>query len=350
MTKRFRLALVSLILVAIAGGAASTYFSRHALADSDDDQDKQSKQGTSRVSVEGGKTVLKFNQADQQANGITVVTLNSSQQRLAVQGTGTILQVQPFLDLKTSFNTAQMDLAKARAVARASQAEYDRLVKLNQNGTNASAKSVEAARAAAESDAASLRNAEQSTVLLKDSVRVRWNGDIARWLEQDSPQFNSVLAGRGFLVQVAPTGTPTWTKPPADIIVQLPDGSRVPAHLRSTLPQVDPRLQTPNFLYGIAPHPGILPGSNLSVFLPTGPAQQGIVVPNSAVVWWQGRAWCYIEQSSGKFIRQEVNTSNPVHNGWFVTAGIPAGTRVATAGAQTLLSTEFQPQIQMDED
>ncbi|HZC23572.1 MAG TPA: hypothetical protein VE866_09560, partial [Candidatus Binatia bacterium] len=185
---------------------------------------------------------------------------------------------------------------------------------------------------------------------LKDSVRVRWDGDIAGWLEQDSPQFNSVLAGREFLLQVAPTGTPTWTKPPAEIMVGLPDGSRVPAHLWSTLPQVDPRLQTPNFLYGIAAHPAILPGSNLSVFLPAGPAQQGVVVPYGAVVWWQGRAWCYIEQSPGKFIRQEVNTSSPVANGWFVTSGIPAGTRVATAGAQTLLSTEFQPQIQMDED
>jgi hypothetical protein len=349
MIKRFRLALVLLILAAIAGGAAWTYFSKHAFADSDDDQDKQSK-GTSHISVEGGKTVLNFNQADQRANGITVVTVNSSQKRLAVQGTGTILQVQPFLDLKTSFNTAQMDLAKAHAVAQASQAEYSRLVKLNQDGVNASAKSVEAAKAAAESDAASLRNAEQSIVLLKDSVRLRWNGDIARWLEQDSPQFKSVLSGREFLLQVAPAGTPTWTKPPAEIMVGLPDGSRAAAHLWSTLPQVDPRLQTPNFLYGIAPHPGILPGSNLSVFLPSGPAQQGIVVPNSAVVWWQGRAWCYIEQSPGKFIRQEVNTSNPVANGWFVNAGIPAGTQVATAGAQTLLSTEFQPQIQMDED
>lgn len=350
MIKRFRLALVSLIFVAIASGAAWTYFARHAFADTDDDQDKQSTHGASYVSVEGGKTILKFKQADQQANGIIVVPLNSGQQRLALQGIGTILQVQPFLDLKTSFNTAQMDIAKARAAARASQAEYSRLLKLNQSGANASAKSVEAAQATAESDAASLRNAEQSIALLKDSVRLRWNDDIARWVEQDSPQFNAVLAGREFLLQVAPAGTRAWTKPPAQIMVALPDGSRAPAHLWSTLPQVDPRLQTPNFLYGIAPHPGILPGSNLSVFLPTGLAKQGVVVPYSAVIWWQGRAWCYIEQSAGEFIRQEVSTSNPVSNGWFVTGGIPAGVRVATAGAQTLLSTEFQPQIQMDED
>ena len=350
MTKKLRLALVSLTLVVIIGGAVWSYFVRHAFADSDEDQDQQSMQRSSHVSVKGGKTVLKFNRADQQANGISVLTLSSSQNRLTIQGTGTVLPVQPFLDLKTSYNTAQMDLTKARAIAQASQAEYSRLMKLNQDGGNASAKSVEAARATAESDAATLRNAEQSLALLKDSVQVRWNGDITRWLERDSPQFNAVLAEGVFLLQVAPAGMPMWTKPPAEIEVGLPDGRRAPARLWSALPQVDPRLQTPNFLYGIAPHPGILPGSNLSVFLPTGPAQRGVVVPNSAVVWWEGRAWCYIEQLPGEFIRQEVNTSNPVAEGWFVTGGIPAGARVATAGAQTLLSTEFRPQLQMDED
>ena len=350
MTRRARLVLIVSILVAIAGGAAWTGFTRHALADSDDDQDQQAMQGASHVSVESGKTVLKFNQVDQRANGISVATLASSQHKASVQGTGTILPVQPFLDLKSSYNAAQMDLIKARATAQASQAEYSRLLKLNQDGANASAKSVEAARAAAEGDAAALRHAEQSILLLNDSVRARWNGDFARWIEQDSPQFNAVLAEQVFLLQVAPAGTPAWMKPPSKVVVGLPDGSRVTAHLWSTLPQVDPRLQTPNFLYRIAPHPGILPGSNLSVFLPAGPAQQGVVVPYSATVWWQGRAWCYIEQSPGEFIRRQVNLSNPVAGGWFVTGGIPAGARVAVAGAQTLLSTEFQPQIQMDED
>lgn len=350
MTRRQRLVVIVLILIAIAGGAAWSGFTRHALADSDDNQDQQAMQGASHISAEGGKTVLKFNQVDQQANGISVATLTSSEHKTTVQGTGTILPVQPFLDLKTSYNTAQMDQVKARATAQASQAEYSRLLKLNQDGANASAKSVELARSAAEGDAAALRNAEQSIELLNDSVRARWNGDFARWLEHDSPQFNAVLAEQVFLLQVAPAGTSAWTKPPSKIVVGLPDGSRVTAHLWSTLPQVDPRLQTPNLLYGIAPHPGILPGSNLSVFLPAGPAQQGVVVPYSAIVWWQGRAWCYVEQSSGEFIRREVNTSNPVAEGWFVTGGIPAGARVAVAGAQTLLSTEFQTQIQMDED
>lgn len=267
-----------------------------------------------------------------------------------MKGTGTVLQLQPFLDLKTNYNTDEMDLAKARAAAQASQSEYNRLTKLNKDGENASAKSVEGARAAAETDAASLRNSEQSIALLKDSVRLHWNRDIAQWLEQHSPQFNAVLEQRVYLLQVAPTGIPNWTRPPGEALIGLPDGSHVAAHLWSTLPTVDPRLQTPNFLYGVAAHPGVIPGSNLPVFLPSGRSKEGIVVPYSAVVWWQGRAWCYVEQSPGEFSRQEVNTSTPTDAGWFVTTGIPDGARVVATGAQTLLSAESRPQIQMDED
>jgi hypothetical protein len=73
------------------------------------------------------------------------------------------------------------------------------------------------------------------------------------------------------------------------------------------------------------------------------------VIPNDAVVWWQGKAWCYIEQTPGKFTRKEVPTSSPVSSGWFVTEGFAPGTKVVTSGAQTLLSEEFRSQIQAEE-
>jgi len=118
----------------------------------------------------------------------------------------------------------------------------------------------------------------------------------------------------------------------------------------SLLPQLDPRLQAPSFLYSVAAHPGLVTGINLPVFLPSGPARRGVIVLYSAVVWWQGRAWCYVEEPPGKFAREEVSTVNPTLNGWFVSDGIAADMRVVTAGAQTLLSEEFRSQIQADQD
>jgi hypothetical protein len=246
-------------------------------------------------------------------------------------------------------NAASIDLVKTRASARASLTEYERLRQLNQDGKNASDKAVEATRAASENDAALLKNAEQSQVILKNSSRLRWGPVVARWLEQGSPQLDALFAQRMFLLQVTSASSEGLIAP-QQATVKYADGTRSLAHLVSVFPLLDPRLQSPSLLYIVAAHPGLIPGINLPVFLPSGSAQNGVIVPLRAVVWWQGRAWCYVEELPGKFARKAVSTSNPVTDGWFVTEGMDAKTRIVTTAAQTLLSEEFRSQIQADED
>jgi hypothetical protein len=303
----------------------------------------------SRVASQNGETVLAFDTAAQKTNGIVTAALIHTRQSAESQATGVVLQLQPLLDLKTSYNTASTDIAKARAAANASRAEYERLRQLNQDGKNASDKAVEAARAASENDAALVKNAEQSQTILKSSTRLHWGSIVANWLEQGSPQLDALLAQRMFLLQVTNASSSNFTAP-QQATVQYTDGTHSTAHLISVLPQLDPRLQAPSLLYSVAAHPGLIPGINLAVFLPSGPEQNGRLIPSGAVVWWQGKAWCYAEEAPGKFTRRAIATSNPVVNGWFVAEGIDPDARVVTVGAQTLLSEEFRSQIQADQD
>src|SRR5579863_3000184 len=90
------------------------------------------------------------------------------------------------------------------------------------------------------------------------------------------------------------------------VVILAPDGTRIVAHLLSRLPQLDPRLQAPSSLYAMASRSGLVPGMNLSVFLPFGPVRDGVVVPVTAVVLSQGKAWCYVEETPGKFTRKAV--------------------------------------------
>jgi hypothetical protein len=343
-----RILVVCVVVLGIAGGLIWGFLSGRS-EQAAEAQRNAPVEAPSRVAAEGGKTVLTFDEQAQRANGIAVTTLAADRRSAETQATGVILQLQPLLDLKTSYNGALMDTAKARAAANASQAEYGRLSQLNQGGQNVSEKSVEAARAASESDSAVLQNAEQSLAVLKSSIPLHWGAVVAGWLEQGSPQLDALLAQREYLLQVTATSDAGFTAP-VQATVQFPDGSHAISHLISVLPQLDPRLQAPSFLYSAAAHPGLVPGINLPVFLTSGPARRGVIVPYSAVVWWQGRAWCYVEEPPGKFAREEVSTVNPTPNGWFVSDGIAAGARVVTAGAQTLLSEEFRSQIQADQD
>jgi len=343
-----RILLVCLVVAGIAGGLVWGFLAGRTEQAAEAENDT-SVEAPSRVVSHGGETVLAFDQQAQRANGIVISALTADRRSAEAQANGVVLQLQPLLDLKTSYNSAQMEIVKARAAAQASHAEYQRLQQLNEGGQNVSEKSVEAARATAESDAAVLQNAEQSLTVLKSSMPLRWGAMVAKWLEQGSPQLDALLTQHMVLLQVTAVNTGSSTAP-AQATVQLPDGTHASAHLISALPQVDPRLQAPSFLYTASVHAGLIPGINLPVFLPTGPARNGAIVPYGAVVWWQGLAWCYVEESPGKFKREEVSTANPAPSGWFVSEAIAAGARVVTAGAQTLLSEEFRSQIQADQD
>jgi hypothetical protein len=340
--------VVFLIIFAIAGGLIWGFIEGRA-GEAAEAESEAPVRAPSQVKSEEGHLVLSFDASTQKANGISATALTPTKQQIENQATGVVVQLQPLLDLKASFNTPATDLLRARANARASQAEYERLRQLNQDGKNASDKAVEAARAIAETDAALVQNAQQAITVLKGSALLHWGPVLAGWLEDTTPRMDALLMQRRFLLQVTAT-TAIRFSAPKHAIVQFADGSHAEAVFVSVLPQLDPRLQVPSLLYELAAHPGLVPGMNLNVFLASGPLETGVIIPFDAVVWSQGTAWCYVEELPGKFARTAVQTSNPVASGWFVTNGINPNAHVVTSGAQTLLSEEFRSQIQADQD
>lgn len=263
---------------------------------------------------------------------------------------GVILPLQNLIDLRASYSTAVAQALKAGAAAHASEAEYERLLGLNRNGKSASDKAVEAAHAQSESDQATLRNAEESLSLQKSGVLQQWGTTVAQWLFDNSPQFTRLLAQSQVLVQITlSTGTVIL---PETAWLESPERKLIPARFVSLLPQLDPRLQGRSLLYMASARPGLIPGLSLTAHLPAGPVRLGVVIPSGAIIWLQGRAWCYVEQQADRFVRHEVSASNPVSEGFFAIAGFHPGDRIVTTGAQTLLSEEFRSKIQVlgDED
>lgn len=348
MKSIFRIVILSLIVLITAGGLIWGFRAGRSEQAAEAERDSPV-EARSRVTSDNGRTVLTLDAAAQKANGIVTIVLGSTEQRAESQATGVVVQLQPLLDLKASYNTPATDLLRARANSRASLAEYQRLRQLNEDGKNASDKAVEAARATAEGDEALVQNAQQAINVLKSTALLRWGPVVAGWVERNSPQLDALLMQRRFLLQVTGTTASPFAAP-KQAIVQFADGTHGTGRFVSIIPQLDPRLQTPSVLYVIATHPGLVPGINLSVFLPSGSERSGVVVPTNAVVWSQGNAWCYVEEKPGKFVRTAVLTTNPNAQGWFVTEGISSGERVVISGAQTLLSEEFRSQIQADQD
>jgi membrane fusion protein, multidrug efflux system len=346
MKNLLRNSVIFLLVSAIAGAVVWGFVAGRAESSDSDDAPVQAPPRATQVD---GQTVLNFSTQAQRTNGIVVSMLASTRRAAVRPAAATVLDLQPLLDIKSKYESAQTAIAQAGAAAAASQAESRRLADLNRDSGNVAQKSIEAAQATAGSDSAALQNARQALAILEDSTRLHWGPTLAAWIEKGSPEFTALLAQRAYLVQVTATA-PGACSAPAEAILELPDGAHLAAHRIAALPQVDARLQAPAYLYETPAHAGLVPGINLPVSLPSGPAQSGVVIPQSAVVYAQGSPWVYLEIAPDKFTRRQISTANPVPGGWFVAGTFAANSRIVTGGAQTLLSEEFRSQIQSDED
>ena len=76
----------------------------------------------------------------------------------------------------------------------------------------------------------------------------------------------------------------------------------------------------------------------------------GVIIPNSAVVWYAGKPWVYHKVSANQFSRLPINTDVEIENGWFQQGNFQPSDEVVTSGAQLLLSEEFKSQITNEND
>jgi biotin carboxyl carrier protein len=137
-------------------------------------------------------------------------------------------------------------------------------------------------------------------------------------------------------------------------------GPRVTARLVGPAPEADPVTRRPAYLYRAGrTWPGAAPGVPIVALVPgsqpggTGAridASGAAVVPDSAVVQWEGLAWVYRRRAPGRFERVRVATDRPVPGGWLTGPPLAAGDTVVLRGAEELLSEEFRARVTVGDE
>jgi hypothetical protein len=88
----------------------------------------------------------------------------------------------------------------------------------------------------------------------------------------------------------------------------------------------------------------------VTALLPTSDTTEGALVPDEAVVQWEGMAWTYLQREPGEYTRLRVPTDRPAPGGWVVGPPLAAGERVVVTGVQELLSEEFRARVTVGEE
>ena len=155
--------------------------------------------------------------------------------------------------------------------------------------------------------------------------------------------------------------------PPHSLVLDAGNGAtgsgpRVTARLVGPAPEADPITRRPAYLYrAVRSWPGAAPGVPIVALVPgsqpeaIGAKDDGVtgtpvVVPDSAVVQWEGLAWAYRQRAPGRFERVRVATDRPVPGGWLTGPPLVAGDTVVLRGAEELLSEEFRARVTVGDE
>lgn len=321
-----------------------------------------------RVSVQDGETVITLDKEIQARSGIAVEPLKPISHREEIRAYGSVLELQSLVDLRrtlidlrrtlvdllSGYAMAKAQVEQNRANLAASSKQYERQKVLYEEDQNASARTFQAAEAAWLSDQAgfraaqealnasqkSIEAAEESLHALEDGARQQWGPVATRWLFENTSAYQRLIRQQDLLIQITLPAGMQVSSGPESVRVQTASGTVLSANLVSTSPRTDPRIQGMSFFYMAPAQAGFLPGMNVLAYLAFGAPVEGFLVPASAVVWWQGRAWVYVQKDEDQFVRREISSEAPVKEGFFVRKGFSAEDRVVVKGAQLLLSIE----------
>ncbi len=295
---------------------------------------------TAVVSRVDGETVLTISEGIQTTTGVETIALETATRREEFKAYGTALSFNALSALRDRYVTAKARLESTEASYVKSSKIYQRRHQLFEERI-ISWEALQGIKASRRADEARLSSARAALQVMRSQIQQQWGPVLAKWLYEESPEFNRLSSQHEVLIQVTLPADLMIKSPPETALVDTSYGTKVCAKLVSPSPRTDPRIQGQSFFY-VVPARGarILPGMNLLAHLSLGPAQ-GVFVPEGAVVWSEGRAWVYLRINSDRFVRREISTGKPLKRGWLVSKGLKPGDRVVVTGSQLLLSTEL---------
>jgi len=261
----------------------------------------------------------------QERMGLKMETPTPARWEMGIRATGRVANPLTFMAAATDYETA-------RTAAGASQAELERTQKLAAQ-ENASPRTLEAAQAAAAREALALQAA-------RAKFAADWGWQLAG--QTNLTAFASQLqADELSIVKVfLPVGIfPNPLPAAATIYVFGNDTNAITADLADNL-NIDPATQVQTLLFSVKQK--LPPEISVAAHLQTaGGAISGVVVPESAILRYEGCGWVYVQAETNRGGGGGMPLDRLTDNGWFVTEKLSATNRIVVTGAQSVLSAEL---------
>lgn len=288
----------------------------------------------------------------QETAGIMFSPLKPVSFREEIRSFGKVLDIQPLLQLRSRYHTALAEANVAEAALALATSNRNRVRSLVREEILASRELLNA-EAQWQSDQA---RHEAATHLVSEIRREAESGYgselVKRVLEQQGEWLDGLASRRRHLVLVVmPVGQHLSPRALSLSIAIDPERSRaIPAKLLAPAPHTDDLVQGETWLFEASDR-RLRTGMRVNAWIPgTTGTRQGVLIPESSVVWHDGRAWAYHRAGESFLLRSALEDKRQFAGGWFVEKGFRPGEDIVVKGAEMLLSEEFRQQIPDEDD
>lgn len=307
-----------------------------------------------RVANQDGTTMITISPATQAQSDINTSPLKSAKHQSSINTYGSVLSIDTLIDLRTRYLAAKAEIEVLRAAFSYSKNELNRLQILNQDDKNVSDKAVATVRSINKSEEAKIAAAESNARNISDSMRQLWGEALTQHAinPNKSELLQNLINTQEVLIQITLPYDAPEPRDGSSIMVTptASPGEPIRAEFISRAPVSNTTLLGKTYYYR-AKTKELRAGMQVSAITATSSkASDGVIIPNSAIVWYAGKSWVYKKTAADKFSRISVVTDAEVDNGWFYQGKLSAGEEVVTSGAQLLLSEEFKYQITNEND
>jgi hypothetical protein len=260
--------------------------------------------------------------------GIATVTLTAAQVPRSWPATAQVIDPTPLVTLAG-------DLRAARFAAEVSRHELERSEQLHAADSNVSLKALEAARAQSLSDAGRAKD-------LLSQFSTTWGRAIGAMDERARERLIDALAsGRTVLLRAETRADSSHAQLGVAHLQLLTGGERWEARVLGPAAQGASQSLGSAYLLTASTAPPLQPGRVLLAELEDRNGRlEGIKLPRSALVRWEGADWVFVEEKTNVFARRAVSPTVWLEDGCLVQQGVRAGERVVSVGAELLLAAE----------
>jgi RND family efflux transporter MFP subunit len=270
------------------------------------------------------------------------------------------------ISLSSQLATVQSEVRASAAAVTAAKAAYERARILNADNKNVSDQVLQDASSRLQAEEARYQAAGETVQQIQTALKALDPTGSRRLIAERGGEIVELIAQPGESIE---PGSPILRVAKLDHLlarINIPVGQHVLASVSTArivpvgfenepifakriavAPAVDPRIQGEAFLFRLNNSQfGLRPGVAVTAYLDLPESSQpGVVIPQAAIVRFQGSGFAYVQTATGEFVRRQVSLDHPTQTGYFATDNFRPGDRVVVAGAQSLLSEEFNAQV-----